>query len=239
MVTAGDGWRSTLLRYNERYMRSLACVALVLLASTAFTQTVKRPNREAAKVVWEPPEWDFPENVKATVSREMLSAFRVSGYQIRLDETSMKEVQQRLGGVMARRGDAGDALEWLCFHGTDEIGRWVLWLESGEISGGSVGSFQWQRVSSYDVLDARCHNLRKADSVVQLSLSLKLGSTLAEVSNNLGPPTSKTDERLFYLHEHEVEGNRAGEPFISSNIVVVHLRHGIVWAIQASKTTSD
>jgi hypothetical protein len=216
-----------------------ASIALLLLASSAFTQTVSQPSSYAASAIWEPPEWNFPQNVKATVRKEMVSTFRVSGYDITLEKTSMKDVEQHLGGVIGEKGDAGDASEWLCFHGADAMGGWVLWLENGEINGGSVGSFQWQRLSNRDVLDTRCNSLRKTGSVIQLPLSLQLEAKSSEVLKSFGPPTLKTDERLIYLHEHEVGGTRAGDPFISSNIVVVYLRNGIVWAIQISKTTSD
>jgi hypothetical protein len=51
---------------------------------------------------------------------------------------------------------------------------WVLWLESGEIDGGYVGSFQWQRLSNRDVLDSRCHALTGTTSAIKLPLSLRL-----------------------------------------------------------------
>jgi hypothetical protein len=79
---------------------------------------------------------------------------------------------------------------------------------------------------------------KKAGSVIHLPLSLQLGAKSSEVLKSLGPPTSKTDERLIYLHEHQVGGTRA-DPFLSSNIVVVHIRNGMVWAIQVSNTISD
>lgn len=223
----------------KRNMHFAASIALLLLASSGFTQTVSQPTTHAARAIWEPPEWNFPQNVKATVPKEMVSTFRVSGYDITLEKTSMKDVEQRLGGVVGKKGDAGDASEWLCFHGADATGGWALWLENGEINGDSVGSFQWQRLSNHDVLDTRCHALRRAGSIIQLPLSLQLGAKSSEVLKSLGPPTLKTDGRLIYLHEHEVGGTRAEDPFISSNIVVVYLRSGIVWAIQVSKTTSD
>jgi hypothetical protein len=147
-----------------------ASIALLLLASSAFTQTVSQPSSHAASAIWEPPEWNFPQNVKATVPKEMVSTFRLSGYNITLEETSMEDVEQRLGGVIGRKGDAGDAEEWLCFHGADAMGEWVLWLESGEIDGGRVGSLTWQRLSTRDVLDTRCHTLRKGGSIIQLPL---------------------------------------------------------------------
>jgi len=69
--------------------------------------------------------------------------------------------------------------------------------------------------------------------------SFTLGATQSQVLKSLGSPTARDSERLIYLHAHEVGGARGGDPFISSNIVAVHLRNGIVWAIQVSKTTSD
>jgi hypothetical protein len=216
-----------------------ASIALLLLASSALTQTVSQPVTHAARSIWEPPEWNFPQDVKATVAKEMVSTFRVSGYDITLEETSMNDAEQRLGGAIGKKGDAGDALEWLCFHGADAVGGWVLWLESGEIDGGSVGSFQWQRLSNRDVLDIRCHSLRNVGSAIELPLSLHLGAKSSEVLRSLGPPTLRTDGRLIYLHQHKAGGTRADDPFISSNIVVIRLRREVVWAIQVSKTTSD
>jgi hypothetical protein len=218
-------------------MRFATCIALILLASAVFAQTDKGPPPQSAPIIWEPPDWSLPENVKASVPKELVSILRVSDYDITLEETSMKDAQQRLGGEIGAKGDAGDALEWLCFHGTDAMGAWVLWLESGEIDGGYVGSFQWQRLSGKEIFDRNCHALRGTASTIKLPLPLRLGASKAEVVKVLGPPTSVNAERLIYFHEHE--GTIKGEPFTSFNIVVLHLRKGIVRAIQVSKTTSS
>src|ERR1700687_2526909 len=127
-------------------MRFALCIAILLLASTALAQTDSQPKPHGTRTVWEPPEWNVPENVKPTVPKGMFSTFRVAGYEITLEKTSMQEVEQHFGGVIGQRGDASEALEWLCFHGADAVGGWVLWLESGEINGDSVGGFQWQRL---------------------------------------------------------------------------------------------
>src|SRR5437588_153215 len=132
-------------------MRFALCVVLTFLAPAALPQTAGHSEPHKSITVWKPPDWNFPENVKASVPKEMFSSFRVSGYDIRFEETSMESVEKRLGGETGQRGDAGDALEWLCFHGADAAGAWVLWLESGEIDGGFVGSFQWQRLSNSQV----------------------------------------------------------------------------------------
>lgn len=220
---------------SKAIMRCALSVALLILTSAAFTQTVKQSNSHGHDLVWEPPEWNFPQELKASVPGEIFSTFRLSGYGITFEETTIESVQKHLGGKTGQRGDAGDALEWLCFNGGDAVGRWVIWLESGEIDGGSVGSFQWQRLSNRAVIDSRCHAL--GGDAVNLPLSLRLGATKAEVLKNLGQPTSSDTERLIYLHEHE--GTIRDEPFNTSNIVVVRIRNGLVWAIQGSKTTSS
>jgi len=201
----------------------------------AFAQNVKQSNSHSHDLVWEPPEWNYPQELKASVPNEMFSTFGLSGYNVVFEETSIESVQKHVGGKAGKKGDAGDALEWLCFHGADTAGRWVIWLESGEIDGGSVGSFQWQRLSDREVLDSRCHAL--AGNGVSLPLSLRLGAKKAEVLKNLGAPTSSDTERLIYLHEHK--STIRGEPFTISNIVVIDIRNEVVWAIRASKTSSS
>jgi len=183
------------------------------------------------RIVWEPPDWSFPQNVKGDGQREMLSSFRVSSYEIILEGTAMKDVQKRLGGQIGSRGS--DASKWLCFHGENEMGRWVLWLENDEISEGLVGSFQWWRLSENEVLDPRCQVLGR-DSMITLPVPLlTLGATQSQVLKSLGSPTAIDSQRLIYLHAHD------NGSFVSSNGVIVRLQNGVVWAIQASKTTSD
>jgi hypothetical protein len=67
------------------------------------------------RTVWEPPDWSFPQDLKANGQDEILSSFRVSSYEIVLERTAMKDAQQRLGGKIGSRET--DASEWLCFHG--------------------------------------------------------------------------------------------------------------------------
>lgn len=212
-------------------MRSISCIILVLLSLTAFAQTTQHSNAHSTHMVWEPPDWNVPQNVKGNGRREMLTSFRVSSYAIVLEQTEMKDVQRRLGGEIGSRET--DASEWLCFHGANETGRWVLWLENDEISESLVGTFQWRQLSENDVLDPRCQLLRREDSMITLPLPFTLGATQSQVLKSLGSPAARNSERLIYLHKH------SSGSYVSSNTVIVRLRNGVVWAIRASKTTSD
>jgi len=102
-------------------MRSISYIVLVLLSLPAFAQTTQQAKSHSPRTVWEPPDWNFPQDVKANGQDEMLSSFRISSYEIVHGRTAMKDSQQRLGGHIGSRGS--DALEWLCFHGANEMGR--------------------------------------------------------------------------------------------------------------------
>jgi hypothetical protein len=210
---------------------------LFFVACAAFPQTAGRSSSSTVgRVIWEPPAWDFLQVIpKATVSKEMLGTFRLSDFPINLEKTEMDDVKAMLGGTLGQSGDAGDYVEWLCFHGTDPNGRWALWLESSEIDGGAVGSFQWQRLNQGAVLDRRCQILRNAK--VELPIALRLGIAEAEVLKSLGRPTVRHGDRLIYVHYHQESFH--GEPYDSYNIVAILLRAGRVWAIEVSKTTTS
>src|SRR5579863_9923505 len=166
-----------------RFARMLA---ISFVACVASAQAPGRSPSPAVPAIWEPPAWTFlREYPKATVSKEMVAKFRVSSFPVSLEETKMEDVRSSLGGTFGRKGDAGDYDEWLCFYGTDHPGdRWVLWLESGEIDGGTVGSFQWHRLNTSAVIDRRCQMLGEAK--VEVPIALRLGMGEAEVLKNLG-----------------------------------------------------
>jgi|ERR1700723_368888 len=96
-------------------MHSISWIALVLLSLPAFAQTTQQSKSHSTRTVWEPPDWSFPQDLKANGQDEILSSFRVSSYEIVLERTAMKDAQQRLGGKIGSREI--DASEWLCFHG--------------------------------------------------------------------------------------------------------------------------
>ena len=216
-----------ILPYNLSMLR-LWCLTL-LLVSVAFGQTT-------ARAVWEPPEWNFPQEAKATVPKQMLTSLRVSTVSIMLEKTRLDRVEKLIGGEIGAKGDAGDAVQWLCFRGTDRGSDWIIWLESGEIDGGYVGSFQWQRISGETEIDHRCHAL-KGTAIVKLATPLQLGMQEADVLKMLGKPSLRSGESLIYLHEHEESVN--GVPYDSSNIVMVRVHGGEVTSIAVSKTTSS
>ena len=149
----------------------------------------------------------------------MVRALRISDLNVKLEETNMNQVQQRFGGT---------------FGGRDAGGRFVLWLKSGEMDAGTVGSFQWRRVPNEARFDARCATLSEADQV-KLTIPLHPGMSESQLFEALGQPTVRHENTLLYVHEHD-EGSKNG-PFTVLNTVSIVLRDGAVWAIEVLKVS--
>ncbi len=206
-----------------------ALITLLIAATTVvFAQD--------GAVVWQPPKLEgIPDNLpQATVSKEMITKLRVDKVQVILEETPLKDIQKKLGGIIGSSGHAGDFVEWICFHDSEAKGRRVLWLESNEMGGHLVDGFALQRVAEKATLDRRC---RAGASEIELPAGITLGLTESEVLRRLGPPTAKYGNILYFEHEHQ-ETIRA-EPYTSSYSVYVEIRSGVVGMIQAWKTTSN
>jgi len=127
---------------------------------------------------------------------------------------ALKEVEKNLGGAIGSRGDASEALQRLCFHGSDADGRWALWLESSEMGGGTIDGFALQRIPSKATVDRRC---RTEETQIDLPIRLGIGLTESEVRGILGTPTAKYGNTLVFHHEHQEKVHN--EPFTASNTV--------------------
>lgn len=209
-------------------MSRVIVILFLLIASAAAAQS-------SASIVWQPPTLDLPEtSPKASIPKEMITTLRVGKLSITLEETPLRDVARHFGGTVGSRGDASEALQWLCLHGSDAGGRWALWLESSEMGGGTIDGFALQRISSKATVDQRC---RTEAVQIDLPVRLRIGLKESEVRKILGAPTAKYRNTLIFDHEHEQKiGN---EPFTASNSVYVVLSDDVVWGIQVWKTTSN
>lgn len=219
-------------------MLSMAWKCGLLLICVLFCNSSAQNSKRDDPAIWEPPATiDFPGTVKASIPKEMITSLRAAGKNIVLDETDLKAVQSDIGGTIGNRGDAGDALGWLCFHGGEARAQWVLWLMSGEINGGSVGGFRWQRADQTAHFDSKCRKFPDGRRGVEFPLEVQLGTSENQILHILGQPSDRHGETLLYLHEHEVTVKN--QPFTAMNTVAVVLRKQAVWAIEAWKSTTD
>jgi hypothetical protein len=230
--------RGVLRSYYFLMNRTAAIVLFCVNALPVLCQNTASLHERAA-IIWSPqPLLKFDDFYPTpTVKKEMIASLKVADVTIELEQdTKLEAMQQRFGGTIGAQGDASESLLWLCLHGSDKAGPWVLWLESGEIDGPYVGGFEWLRVPRSAQFDQRCAALPDTNRV-ELPVNLRLGAAVAKVLQTLGQPTYRKGHVLVYEHEHN-ETIR-GEPFISDNSVIVGTRDGVVRAIAVNKTTSN
>jgi len=214
-------------------MKRIICTPLLCFLTCALGAQTSSNLQNST--VWNPPRILKSEALpNGTVSKLMVKALQISDLNVELEKTNMNDVQKRFGGTFGNKGDAGDALEWLCLSGRDVSGPWVLWLKSGEMDARTVGSFQWRRVPNEARFDARCGTLSEADKL-KLPLPLHPGMSQSELFEALGQPTVRNGNTLLYVHEHD-EVSKSG-PFTVLNTVSIVLRDGAVWAIEVLKVS--
>jgi hypothetical protein len=213
----------------------LIVIAVTLLGATIVETSQGQVRPPKTTVLWKPTTLGGPQELPPpTVHDEVIGRLRVADMQIVLDETRWDVVQKRLGGTIGHSGDASESLEWLCFHGSDRKGRWIFWLQSGEVNGDSVGGFQWRRMERGEEPDSRCQKLEQKEHSIELPIPLQLGMTKTEATRKLGTPTAQRRGLLTYYHEHQETIDNS--PFTASNVVEILLRDGVVSAIEGWKT---
>jgi hypothetical protein len=221
-------------------MKHLAYAAFLLLAGwgiLAQSPAGAGPGRKVT--VWGPPKADWPmESMpKPTVPKEIITKLTVAGWPIELEETKLESTRNHFGLVIGARGDASEALSWICFQGSDEGGLWALWLYSSEIDGAEIGGFQWQRISPNFRVDRRCKFLDAQRGVVELPVRLQLGMTESEVIAKLGLPSGRHHHSVVYFHEHNLTLHDL--PYAADNDVLITYDNGRVAMIAVNYTVSS
>jgi len=197
---------------------------------------------QAIEPIWQPPAIGADELPRATVSKELVTSLRVGGMRIVLEETPLEAVQARFRGVVGHSGDAGDSVAWLCLHGKDPQGSWVLWLLSGEIHARYVGGFQMQRIGFGTAVDSRCTSLKTKTGAVEIPARLRLGMSKTELVRALGGPSDTADGDVWrYVHTHMTAGaaGATAPVFDSTNTISILFRDDRVRAFRVWKTTTS
>jgi hypothetical protein len=165
----------------------------------------------------------------------MIRGLNVAGWPIVLEETELIAAQKHFGGAIGGRGDAGEALAWLCLYWHDKRASWVLWLESFEINGPTIGGFRWQQLSANSKMDERCQPLRGDNASFSLPRALRLGMKEVAVVAMLGQPSLRNGDMVIYAHEHDL--TIRSEPYTMSNDIIITYRVGRIWAIEVLHST--
>ena len=97
-------------------MNRVICAALICLFARILPAQSSSNLQDS--LFWRPPRILKSDALpKGTVPKLMVKAIRISDLNVELEETNMKQVQERFANTFGTQGDAGDSLEWLCLSG--------------------------------------------------------------------------------------------------------------------------
>lgn len=192
--------------------------------------------------LWEPPALapgldEAPGLPQASGSADIIATLKVNNVPITLEQTSFRDVQQRLGGVVGSNGkEAGNRLSWICLYKPDAPNRQIIWLEGDELHDKSVAGFQWREIPADHLPDKRCKALAKG-SEIALPLPIHPGDTRAQALALMGIPTTDYGGLLLYVHSHSVTNDN--NVWTTINTVEIQLRGDLVKAIAVWKVTTN
>jgi hypothetical protein len=110
-----------------------------------------------------------------------------NGRTVAMAQSTFEDASRTLKPVIVNlKGDAGDALRWVCFRltGSPEM---TLILESDEMGGGNrLGGFAFIPARSRPELERKCVTINVLPTTVATNMGLRLGLTRGEVANTLG-----------------------------------------------------
>ena len=178
----------------------------------AIVWTIACVRAAGAQALWEPPSiGDGRQFPVITIPSDLVPALGIDNREIVLDRTPIAEAAQWFNARIGRRGDGSESLGWICIAGRDAEGRWMLWLESGEIHGNAVGAFQLRRIGAAERIDEKCVGWRAG---IRNPAGLRLGMSRADVRRILGE-FSGTPAMIAYLYERPAAGGFTVESMIS------------------------
>jgi hypothetical protein len=218
-------------------MRHTILIATLMVAALAANgQAPAGQGGDPAGAIWGPPVIESPMvRFEPTVAKEMVKGLNLAGWPIALEQTELIAAQEHFGGTIGNRGDAGNALAWLCLFRHDTGGSWVLWLESSEADGATIGSFRWQQLDDDSALEDRCQQVKGGNVSFTPPRALRLGMKEADVVKELGQPSMSKGDTAVYEHVHSLTIHSV--PYSASNIVTITYRDGRVWAVAVTHST--
>ena len=211
-------------RHIGRASSVVAHLALALSVGSASAQTI-----------WEPLPFQNGQ-FKANGSADILPSLEVAGVPVILEETPFYNVQARLGGVFAQKGDAGNTVKWLCYYQLDSPVQWVIWLLGGELDDNKVMGFRWQNLPRSAVPDRRCAALPASGTIV-LHAPIAIGQTASQAIAALGMPSGSRGNLLYYDHARTFIRDKL--PWTTISTAVVSVRADRVETVEVWRVTTD
>lgn len=207
------------------------CIMLILLVPRSL-------NAASVTGFNPPPKMPNMDNLPSTLTSPPTSKVLLGKLVVEFERTTLGEVQKSAGvGSIQHRGDAGDSEDWLCYTTLSREQPERIWISSGELGGSNhtVGSFYAAVSSKATKGSAHCPELPAQLRPVSLGNALWLGSSLDQLKELFGEPSTKRGNWWFYSYSGKVPANG----FDQIAILGVRVTNGKIVALFASQATTN
>jgi hypothetical protein len=181
----------------------------------------------------------FPETDGIKLHAAPVKSIQVGPLAVVLETTILGAVSQRFGGTMHNAGDAGDAVNWLCYAGNNAAQKPVVyWFASNNEMSSEDHSISQVAVQSNPggVAPAGCGS---AAVLATIDLGVPgVGTSLADVTKRLGAGKPDAKGFLSYQNERHVAG-RGDKDSVTLQTVQYQIAGGVVVTVSVSQVTSD
>jgi hypothetical protein len=180
-----------------------------------------------------PPSWGEQLPSANTTTSNPVAPLFIGKLRVVLERTTLADVRSAIGrGEVARQGDAGKSVSWLCYTLSSMQPAQRLWLTSSELAGGSIiNGFSAVEIANAEA-QPQCPELPDRFRTVRFGKGLWLGSAPDMERHTSG--AAKSVGNVWY----QVYTSKKGE-FDVSGTVAIEVTNSRVTALHAAHTTTN
>jgi hypothetical protein len=185
-----------------------------------------------------PPNFPLTVAPTATLKKPPVKSLSMGSLTIQIETTRLKDVLTKIGiGKIQHRGDAAESTYWLCYLIPNSIHQARIWLMSGEIDGGTVGSIAVKLTKPDETETPSCPALPTNYRPVQFERKIGLENKESDLRKILGKASLVANDWIHFDSEQEVMIH--GEKFTELGSLSARFVKGRIEELWISKTTSD
>ena len=185
-----------------------------------------------------PPKFPLNFAPAATLTLPPVTDVWFGKFNIQLESTELDDVLRTIKtGIIQHKGDASESVDWLCYQISDIANPVRIWIMSGEIDGGFVGTIVISRANIEDKPTQTCPELPAAFRPVNTDCGIWLHNQIIDFEKLFGKPSLTVDDWIHYKSERKVLVR--GSEFFEIGSLSARFVEGRVVELWISKSTSN
>lgn len=184
-----------------------------------------------------PPIFPLTVAPAATFKKPPVKSISMGNIVVQLEVTTLNDILSKIGtGKIQHRGDAAESVHWICYFIPSSASNARIWLMSGEIHGGTVGSIAVRLLSSDDTATPSCPTLPMKYSPIQFEQNIGLESKESDLRRTFGKPSLVANDWIHFDSEQEVMLN--SKQFTELGSLSARMINDRIVELWVAKTTS-